>query len=59
LVNNNVELVYQNYQSVGFEGKIDFNFMRLLPQFEIGARWSYLPQLGTASFEILLGNFGF
>jgi hypothetical protein len=58
-VNNQVVTTTRDNLSLGVEGKIDFNFMRLLPQFEIGARLSYIPEFQSTYFEILLGNFGF
>jgi hypothetical protein len=51
------------YQSVGLELKADINVMRLLPQFEVGVRMSYVfannfNNSGTV-FEFILGNIPF
>jgi hypothetical protein len=52
------QVVSQVYTSVGGELKMDFNFMRFLPQFNIGVRYSYgLKPVGT-QIDILIGLVG-
>ncbi len=62
IINRNVGLQLQtsrSYYATGAELTFDLNVMRALPQLELGVRFAYLPDLGTTSFEFLLGSFGF
>ncbi len=45
------------YISTGAEVKFDINVMRLLPQLDIGFRYSYGIKPSTSLFEILIGTF--
>jgi WD40-like Beta Propeller Repeat len=45
--------------STGVEVKLDLNVMRLLPQFDIGFRYSLGLQPSTSLFELLIGTFNF
>lgn len=47
------------YSSVGGEVKFDFNFMRFLPQLNIGFRYSRGLTPSVSKFEILIGTFNF
>ena len=49
----------QVYTSTGFEVKLDLNVMRLLPQFDIGFRYSVGIKPSTSLFEVLIGTFNF
>jgi len=45
--------------SVGLDVSVDFNFMRLLPQFELGVRTIYLPQTADWIVQPLIIDIGF
>lgn len=45
--------------SLGAELKLDLNILRFLPEYDVGFRYSYGPNLGTTRFEVLLGTFNF
>ncbi len=47
------------YHSVGLDLSVDFNFMRLLPQLEMGVRTYYHPQTGKFGAEFLVIDVGF
>jgi len=51
------------YNSVGAEATVDFNFMRFLPQFNVGVRTTYraanIYQNSGVMVEFLVGNIGF
>lgn len=51
------------YQSVGLETTVDFNFMRFLPQFNLGVRTTYrtanVYENSGVMVEFLVGNIGF
>jgi len=47
------------YHSVGAELSFDVNFMRFLPLFDIGIRYSYKPVEEEASIGLLIGSVGF
>ncbi len=47
------------YMSTGVEVKFDINVMRLLPQLDIGLRYSYGLKPSASLFEILIGTFNF
>jgi hypothetical protein len=52
----------ETYSSVGGELRLDFNIMRFLPQFNMGARYSYglSPSTTKANvFEVFIGGFSF
>ena len=49
----------QQYISVGAEVKFDINVMRLLPQLDIGFRYSYGIKPSTTLFEVLIGTLNF
>jgi hypothetical protein len=49
----------QTYASTGFEVKFDINVMRLLPQLDVGFRYSYGIQPSTSLFEVLIGTINF
>ncbi|MFM8849403.1 MAG: hypothetical protein ACKOE5_03285, partial [Cytophagales bacterium] len=49
----------QVYTSTGFEVKLDLNVMRLLPQFDVGFRYSVGIKQSTSLFEVLIGTFNF
>jgi Tol biopolymer transport system component len=49
----------RTYMSTGAEVKFDINVMRLLPQLDIGFRYSYGIKPSTTLFEILIGTFNF
>ena len=51
--------VTQTYTSIGAEVKFDINVMRLLPQFDIGFRYSLGLTPSTSLFEVLIGTFNF
>lgn len=51
--------ITQTYTSIGAEVKFDINLVRLLPQFDIGFRYSYGLTPSTTLFEVLVGNFNF
>lgn len=56
-VNN--QPVSQSYLSTGVEVKFDINILRLLPQLDIGFRYSYGISPSTTKFEFLIGTFNF
>ncbi len=49
----------QRYSSTGAEVKFDINVIRLLPQMDIGFRYSYGITPSTSRFEFLLGTLNF
>ncbi len=49
----------QSYLSTGVEVKFDINIFRLLPQLDIGFRYSYGISPSTTEFEFLIGTFNF
>jgi hypothetical protein len=49
----------QTYQSAGVEVKFDVNVMRLLPQLDIGFRYSMGIMPATSLFEVLVGTINF
>jgi hypothetical protein len=49
----------QQYSSIGAEVKFDINVMRLLPQFDIGFRYSVGLRPSVSLFEVLIGTFNF
>ncbi len=49
----------QYLSSVGLDVSVDFNFMRLLPQLELGVRTIYLPQSGAWVVQPLVIDVGF
>lgn len=49
----------RSYQSVGGEIKFDINVIRLLPQMDVGFRYSYGISPATTRYEFLLGTFNF
>jgi hypothetical protein len=49
----------QSYLSAGAELKFDINVLRLLPQLDVGFRYSYGLSPSTTRFEFLLGTFNF
>jgi hypothetical protein len=49
----------QTYTSAGVEVKFDINVMRLLPQLDVGFRYSIGIQPSTTLFEILIGTINF
>ncbi len=49
----------ETFVSTGVEVKLDLNVMRLLPQFDIGFRYSLGLQPSTSLFELLIGTFNF
>ncbi len=50
----------KNYLSAGVEVKFDINILRLLPQVDIGVRYSYgISQSASREFELLIGTFNF
>jgi hypothetical protein len=49
----------QTYTSTGVEVKFDINVMRLLPQLDIGFRYSVGIQPSTTLFEVLIGTINF
>jgi len=51
--------VSRTYLTVGCEVKFDFNFMRLLDQFNAGFRYTYGIEPAVTNFEFLLGTIGF
>ncbi|MCX8492159.1 MAG: hypothetical protein ORN54_13940, partial [Cyclobacteriaceae bacterium] len=51
--------ISQTYMSVGAEVKFDINVVRLLPQFDIGFRYSYGIRPSATLFEVLVGKFNF
>ncbi len=51
--------VNQSYLSTGVEVKLDLNVLRLLPQFDIGFRYSYGISPSASKFELLLGTLNF
>jgi len=53
------EPISQDYVSTGAEVKFDINVLRLLPQFDIGFRYSYGIKPYASEFEILIGTLNF
>lgn len=49
----------ETFVSTGIEVKLDLNVMRLLPQFDIGFRYSIGLKPSTSLFELLIGTFNF
>lgn len=49
----------KSYLSTGVEVKFDINILRLLPQMDIGFRYSYGISPATTKFEFLIGTFNF
>ncbi|MBS1949890.1 MAG: hypothetical protein OJF59_002476 [Cytophagales bacterium] len=49
----------QAYTSTGVEVKFDINVMRLLPQLDVGFRYSMGIQPATTLFEVLIGTINF
>ena len=49
----------QTYLSTGAEVKFDINVFRLLPQLDVGFRYSYGIEPSTSRFEFLLGTLNF
>jgi hypothetical protein len=49
----------RSYSSIGIEGKVDFNFMRFLPQIDLGVRYTYGIEPSGSSIEILIGTINF
>jgi len=49
----------QTYTSTGIEVKFDINVMRLLPQLDIGFRYSKGLTPATSLFEVLIGTINF
>ncbi|HTH57251.1 MAG TPA: hypothetical protein VL728_14470 [Cyclobacteriaceae bacterium] len=49
----------QAYMSTGVEVKLDVNIMRLLPQLDIGFRYSKGIKPATSLFEVLIGTINF
>lgn len=49
----------RTYSSVGGELKVDFNFMRLLQQFNLGVRYAYPIETQSPTIELIIGNIGF
>lgn len=56
---NNTILINRTYLSTGAEVKFDINILRLLPQVDIGFRYSYGIKPADKRFELLLGTFNF
>lgn len=53
------QVISQTYASVGGELRMDFNFMRYLPQLNVGFRYSYGLQPNVTRFEFLVGLVNF
>ncbi len=53
------EAFSQTYMSTGIEVKLDINVMRLLPQLDIGFRYSKGLTPSTSLFELLIGTINF
>jgi len=49
----------ESYLSTGVEVKFDINILRLLPQLDIGFRYSYGINPSTSRFEFLMGTLNF
>ena len=49
----------QSYLSTGVEMKLDINLIRLLPQLDIGFRYSYGLSPSASKFEFLMGTINF
>lgn len=49
----------ESYVSTGVEVKLDINVIRLVPQFDIGFRYSYGLSESVTKFEFLIGSFNF
>lgn len=50
---------FTDYHSIGLDLSVDFNFMRLLPQLEVGVRTYYHPQTGDRNIQLLVIDVGF
>jgi hypothetical protein len=55
----NQQVTSQSYLSTGVEVKFDINVLRLLPQFDIGFRYSYGISPSASKFELMLGTLNF
>lgn len=55
----NTTPINQTYISTGAEVKFDINILRLLPQLDIGFRYSYGVKPADTRFELLLGTLNF
>ncbi len=53
------QVISQTYASVGGELRMDFNFMRYLPQFNVGFRYAYGLQPTVTQFSFLIGLVNF
>lgn len=51
--------ISQSYLSIGNEVKFDINILRMLPQLDIGFRYSYGITPAVTRFELLLGTLNF
>ncbi|HLF34322.1 MAG TPA: hypothetical protein VI583_08795, partial [Cyclobacteriaceae bacterium] len=49
----------ENLSSFGAEVYFDFNLMRFISLFNIGIRYTYIRELRSQQFRILIGRFGF
>lgn len=49
----------RNYHVVGGELTVDFNFLRFLPQFNLGVRYSYGVAPSFTNVELIIGTFNF
>lgn len=57
--NVNQQVRSQSYVSTGVEVRFDINILRLLPQFDVGFRYSYGINPSSTRFEFLLGTLNF
>lgn len=55
----NTTPINQSYLSTGAEVKFDINILRMLPQLDIGFRYSYGISPAVTRFELLLGTLNF
>jgi len=55
----NQQAFSESYLSTGVEVKFDINVIRLLPQLDLGFRYSYGISPSTSRFEFLLGTLNF
>jgi hypothetical protein len=51
--------INSQYMSVGGELKFDLNFLRFLPQFDLGVRYSYGIDPRVSTTELVIGTFNF
>jgi WD40-like Beta Propeller Repeat len=51
--------ISQSYLSIGNEVKFDINILRMLPQLDLGFRYSYGISPATTRFELLIGTLNF